>query len=257
MSDAITARLPARRERPFAPQHPWDRNFFLALVLLIWLGVLVGFGWDLILHIRGNKPAYPLIVHVHAVVFVSWLLLLTTQVLLVRLRRVDLHRRVGRIGIWLAVLMPALGLGAAWVSEHAKHGTPDSDPAFLAVQLTLMVCFPVLVAGAYWMRNQSPAHKRLMLLATIYLSIAGYARWWFFALGDDVFGPGFASFFITEYLGGDVLILALGAYDLLTRGRLHPAYLVGSLGILASELLAAWLYFNPAWAKVASWLFGY
>ena len=32
----------------FAPQHRWDRNYFLAMVALIWLGVLLGFGWDVV-----------------------------------------------------------------------------------------------------------------------------------------------------------------------------------------------------------------
>jgi hypothetical protein len=256
VSNTIAARLPARPAKPFAPQLPWDRNFFLLLVLLIWLGTLVGFGWDLIHHIRGNGRPYALIVHVHAIVFVGWLALLTAQVLLVRVRRVDLHRRLGMVGLLLAAIMPVLGLAAAWVSERGKHGTAESDPSFLAIQITMMVCFPVLVAAAYRMRSQPPAHKRLMLLSTIYLSIAGFGRWWFLAFGD-VFGPGFASLFVTLNAGGDALILALGAYDFLTRGRLHPAYVAGSLWILASELFANWLYFNPTWGKAAAWLVGY
>ena len=220
MSKTIAARLPARPEKPFAPLLPWDRNLFLLLLALIWLGTLVGFGWGVIKHIRANGLPYPLIVHVYAVVFVSWLVLLTTQLLLVRVRRVDLHRRVGVIGVNLAAILPMVGVAAALVSERGKLGTPESDPSFLAIQIMMMVCFPVLVAAAYRVRTQPPAHKRLMLLSTIYLSSAGFSRWWYFAVGD-VFGPGFASMFVTLNLGADVLIVALGAYDLLTRGRLQ------------------------------------
>lgn len=254
MSNTIAAGLLARPGKPFVPQQPWDRNFFLLLVLLIWIGTAVGFGWDLVDHIRTNKPAYPAIVHVHAAVFVSWLALLTTQVLLVRVRRVDLHRRLGMFGLSLAAIMPVLGIAAAVVSERAKFGRPDSDPSFLAIQITMMVCFPVLVAAAYRMRSHPPAHKRLMLLSTIYLSLAGFSRWWFLAFGVE---PTFGSMFVTLNAGADALIVALGAYDFLTRGRLHPAYIAGSLWILASELVANWLYFNPAWAKVATWLIGH
>jgi len=257
MSDAIPAGLASgRQKKPFAPNHPWDRNLFLALVLLMWLGILVGFGWDVIVHFRAQRPAYPLIVHVHALAFVAWLVLLTTQVLLVRARRVDVHRKVGSIGIWLAAIMPILGIATQWVSERLKHGTPVSDAPFMSISITLMLGFAVLVAAGFRMRSQPPAHKRLMLLSTLYLSSAGFARWWFFALGN-VFGPGFWSFFVALYVGADLLIAGLGAYDLVTRGRLHPAYVAGCLWILANEFTGAWLYFDPRWQQIAARLGGY
>jgi hypothetical protein len=251
VSNTIAAIASARLGKPFLPQQPWDRNFFLLLVALIWLGIVVGFGWDVVDHVRTHKQAYPLIVHVHALVFIGWLAFFTSQVLLVRVRRVDLHRRFGMLGLGLAAVMPVLGIAAALVSERGKLGTPDSDPSFLAIQITMMVCFPILVAAAYRMRTQPPAHKRLMLLATIYLSLAGFARWWFLQFGAQ---PNFGSMFVALNAGADALIVALGAYDLLTRGRLHPAYVAGSGVILASELLANWLYFNPTWGNFAAWL---
>jgi hypothetical protein len=87
--------IPLRAPVPFAPSHPADRDFFLALVGLTWLGIVGGFGLDMIDHVRNSSRAYPLIVHFHALLFVGWLVLLTTQVLLIRNRRADLHRRLG------------------------------------------------------------------------------------------------------------------------------------------------------------------
>src|ERR1700743_3151782 len=83
---------------PFTPQHRSDRNFFLLLVGLTWLGIICGFGLDVIDHVRHSTYAYPLIVHVHALIFVGWLVLLTSQVLLIRRRRMDIHRRLGMAG---------------------------------------------------------------------------------------------------------------------------------------------------------------
>ena len=37
--------------RGFAPNHPWDRNFFLVMVALAWLGILRGFGGDIAEHV--------------------------------------------------------------------------------------------------------------------------------------------------------------------------------------------------------------
>lgn len=252
----FAANVGLRIRRPFAPQQPWDRNVFLLLMLLVWLGIVVGFGWDIVDHLRTHRRAYPLIVDVHAAAFVGWLVLVTTQLLLVRVRRTDIHRRLGLWGMALAATMPPLGLAAAWVSERLDHGTPNSDAPFFAVSIAIVLAFAVLVGAAYRMRGEPPAHKRLLLLATIYLSSAGFARWWGFALGDAL-GSGFWPFFATEYLACDLLIVSLGVYDIATRGRLHPAYVAGSLWILANQLASTWLYFEPRWKPIATWLAGY
>ena len=72
--------MPAGSSGRFAPFHRYDRNFFLAYVALIWLGILMGFGGDIVDHIKSHAPAFPLIVHVHAAIaFVGWLVVLTIQ----------------------------------------------------------------------------------------------------------------------------------------------------------------------------------
>jgi hypothetical protein len=60
MSEAVATNLASGREKkPFAANHRWDRNFFLLLVLSMWLGILVGFGWDVIDHLGTQRYAYP------------------------------------------------------------------------------------------------------------------------------------------------------------------------------------------------------
>jgi hypothetical protein len=44
-----------------------------------------------------------------------------------------------------------------------------------------------------------------------------------------------------------VLVIAVGAYDLATRRRLHPAYIAAALWIFANEALATWLFYQPFW----------
>jgi hypothetical protein len=105
------------------------------------------------------------------------------------------------------------------------------------------------------LRRDSAAHKRLMLLSTLYLSTAGFARLWLLTIG-----PGgtdsFWGFFLAYNFGGDVLIVMLGLYDLATRGRLHPAYVLGGGWVLVNELAAAWLYFSPGWKAISVKILG-
>jgi hypothetical protein len=96
-----------------------------------------------------------------------------------------------------------------------------------------------------------------MLLGTLYITDAGFARW--FGSGIEYrLGDSYWATWVTLYVCPYLLVLLAGAYDLLTRRRLHPAYVSGALWIFAVQMLALALYFSPAWtvdAKriIAAW----
>jgi hypothetical protein len=234
----------------------WDRNFFLLYVVIVWIGICMGFGLDIADHVKAHAPPYPLIVYLHAVAFVGWLVLLTVQVLLIRARRADIHRKLGVAGVVLACVMLVLGPMTAIIVDRLQFGTPDSDPAFLSVQLTDILAFTGFVTFAIAMRNRPAAHKRLMLLAILYISEAGFSRW----LAPDMralLGVGFWGMVATVYLASDVLIVGLGAYDFITRRQLHPAYVAAVPWALAIQLTAVRLYFSPGWKTIALRILGH
>lgn len=247
------SRPPFAREQPqgFAPNHPWDRNYFLLMVALAWLGVLKGFGSEIIDHVQKHRPAFALIVHVHAVVFVLWLVLFTVQVLLIRAKKLSVHKQ---LGLWLAGLagmMVILGPSTALTVQHRAIGDPNADPSFLSIQFTDILAFVGLTGAALLLRRKPVSHKRLMLLGTLYITDAGYARWLADALLKALGGMSYWHFWVALYLGPDVLVLLAGLYDLATRRRLHPAYMAGVAWIFAVQMLALSLYLAPAWLGVA------
>jgi len=238
----------------FAPHHKWDRNAFLVLVGLIWLGIVMGFGPAIFKHLQTGQ-SYPLIIHFHAAFFVGWLLLLTMQLLLIRIRRTDLHRKLGMAGMAMAPVMVVLGIAAGIIVERINFGTSLSRPPFMAIEFTDMLAFAGLAGAAFVLRGNASAHKRLILLATFYITDAGYSRW----LGPSVhsiIGSGFSGRFTGLFLGPDLMLLALGGYDLATRKRLHPAYIAGSLWMLACQLGGVGLYRLPEWKPVALAIIG-
>jgi len=254
-SDAMAGVAP-NRPTQFAPYHRWDRNFFLAYVVLIWFGVLNGFVPEIVQHIAKNKPPYPVIVHIHAVVFVGWLVVLTIQTFLIRRNRRDLHRRLGFAAMGLAAIMVVVGPATAFYMQRYHWGTPESDPAFIAVQFTDILAFAGLAGAAFVLRDDASAHKRLIVLATLYISDAGFARF----LGDGVHaiaGDGFFPFMAEAYLANDLLVLGMGAYDLVTRGRLQRAYVGGVAWSAAMQLTATFLYRAPFFLPVAKHLIGH
>ncbi len=247
MSSSPPDHAPAKS---FPPNHRWDRNFYVFMAALAWLGILRGFGAEVVTHLAQHKPAFAPIVHLHAVVFVGWLVMFTVQIFLVRTKRLSVHKQLGLALIWLAGLMTILGPATALTVQHRAMADPHADPGFLSVQFTDILAFVGLTTAAVLLRKVPAAHKRLILLGTLYITDAGFARW----LADPwihLLGFGFWPFWIALYFGSNLLVVLAGIYDLVTRRRLHPAYLVGVAWIFANQMLAMSLYFSPAWLGCA------
>ena len=250
MATIIAGPGPSPEKRhPFAPRHAWDRNFFLAYVAIIWVGILAGFVPEIVRHVTSGAPAFPPIIHVHGVVFVSWLILLTVQALLIRNRQVRLHQRLGVAGPILAGTMVIVGLATSLTMDKLELPTPDGNPGFLSIQVLDMLEFGTLAFAAVAARKMPSAHKRLILLATLSIADAGFARW----LGPSLhFSDSALSIYIELFLPTALLVLGIGAYDLVTRRRLHPAYVAGAGLIFTGQITASLLDHNAAWTKVAS-----
>ena len=225
-------------------------------VALIWFVILMGFVPDVTHKFRKQGFNYPLAVHIHAAVYVSWLSLLTVQEVLISRGRVALHRRLGMFGAGLAALVVLTGLCATYVVENRMLGTPEADPAFISTLLVDVLNFASLATAALMLRGDGAAHKRLMLLATMSLLQAGFIRWWGPAM-YAAFGRGFLGGWMADYLGVSLLVLGLGVYDLVTRSRLHPAYVIGAIWLLSWQFIAKWLYVSPWWKVVSLHLLGH
>jgi len=250
----------------FPLRHPWDRAFHLVMLLLVWAAIVSGFAYHNITKLMAGQLTYPWIVHLHGVVFAGWLLLLTAQMLFVRRGQVALHRRIGVFGAGMAAVMVLLGVATAIVTERLKFGTPASDARFMSVMFADMLVVGGLISAGIAVRNNSSAHKRLLLVATLVMTDAGFGRWlspqivrWtgvknFWDLQS--LADGGWLFVRFQLLPAYTLIAAVGVYDLITRKRLHPAYCWAIAFSLPIHLLAGWLYFQPFWNRIALRIIG-
>jgi hypothetical protein len=236
----------------FAPWHRWDRNAFAGLTAFAWLGLLSGFGYDLFKHFAQGQPAYPPIVHIHALIFIGWLLLFTLQLFLIRRKHFQLHRRIGTAMIGLAIVMVLIGPATAILVDRIRIQTPGGgDPTFIFIQFSDILAFACLAGAGIALRHRASAHKRLMLLSLLYLADVGYARLFDGPILTGKLGP-YWSDYAWSYVISNVGLLALGAYDLATRRRLHPAYATALAVIAMIELGATWMHMSaPALRPVA------
>lgn len=224
-----------------------ERLFYVGMAVAILITVFAGFSRSYFLKAQFGTPPLSLLLHVHGLIFTSWILLFLTQTTLVAARRTDIHRRLGVLGGVLAALVLILGTATAII--RVKGGSapiPGVPPlAFLAMPFFDMVVFAILVGAAFYYRHRADVHKRLMTLATISLLSAPIAR-----LPFEFMKAGPPAFFGLT----DLFIAALLVYDLSTRRRVHPATIWGGLLIVASQPLRLMISATPAWLAFAGWL---
>ncbi|MCW3846141.1 hypothetical protein OF829_02750 [Sphingomonas sp. LB-2] len=217
-----------------------------AVVLAIWLAIVLGFGLDLVERARNHALDFALVVHLHVIAYTGWLVLFAAQAWLVRTGRVALHRRLGLAALILLPAMLLLGPATAYFGVANNPYMPDKWIAWLSVNFTNALGAIVLLAAGLLMRRDPAAHKRLMVMGTIALTEPGFSRIWLASLEASL-GQGYVPFYFATYIGTLVLVIAVGAYDLATRRRLHPAYIAAALWIFANEALADWLFHQPFW----------
>jgi len=224
-----------------------ERLFFTGMPIAMAIAVAIGFSRTYYLKaFYGTPPLEPLF-HLHGLLFSSWMALLMVQPSLVAARRIDLHRRLGAIGGILAAAM--VPIAATVAHDMARRGAapPGVPPlSFLAVPLAAVVVFPALIGASLWWRRNPDIHKRLMLIGTMELVPAGVARW----PGLETGGP-LAYFGLT-----DLLIVAMLAFDTVSRGRPHRATVLGGLFLVSSQVLRIVISGTDAWLAFARWFVG-
>jgi hypothetical protein len=219
------------------------------MALAFVLTVFAGFSRTYFLKLHYGTPALSVLLHIHGVVFSSWVLLFAAQTTLVAARRTDLHRRLGVAGAVLAGMLLVLGTTTAILRVRGGSAPIPgvSGLAFLAIPMFDMVVFGILAATGLAFRRRLETHKRLLTLATIALMSAPLARLpWVFRAGPPAF------FGLT-----DLFIVAMLVYDLATRRRVHPATVWGGLLLVASQPLRLMISGTAAWTAFAAWATGW
>jgi hypothetical protein len=108
-----TAAVPRTTSEITTRGHRSEHLFFCGMALLLLATVFVGFAHTYFLAGVFRAPLPSPIIHVHAVLFSAWILLLITQTSFVSVGRVDIHRSLGIAGFGLTCLMVVVGALAA------------------------------------------------------------------------------------------------------------------------------------------------
>lgn len=223
----------------------FDDRFFVAMSIFILCTVFLGFARTYYLAGIYHTHLPNLLIHVHAALFTTWILLFIVQTGLVARRQVALHRRLGVFGAVLAASMVIVGLAAATDSlsrGFAPPGFPLGPLGFYAQPVFSIATFGILIGAGLWMRSNGSAHKRLVLLATIILLDAAISRWPFSIIRRE-------HFLVNVVV--DLMVLAIVAFDLWSLRRIHRATLLGGLFLIVMLHFTFPVGATSAWQRFA------
>ena len=147
------------------------------------------------------------------------------------------------------------------LEKRLAAGFGDRARAFHIASSSLITLFGGFVFAAIVYVRRPEIHKRLMLLATVSMIPPAIARLFFAVsvgmgagLRPGLGPPRTVESVLIPSLLADAFILAGVVYDVRTRGRPHPAYLVGGAIILAVQVLRGPASTTTWWYALADFL---
>ena len=233
-----------------------ERKFYTRMALFLVFLVLLGFGPSF--YLRGIVPAYPRpnptlppTVILHGSVFTLWMALIVTQTQLISARKHEIHMRLGKLTVLLAVLMiPVMYLTAVWQVARANQA-PFTDPlTWTVVPLSVIIPFAIMVWNGWSKRRDAPWHKRSMMSAAI-LVVMGPS------IGRLPIAPPTIVGFTFVFLLGLLLFVPMFVHDRRLLGHVHPATRLGfTMAVISVAIPLAVFWSGANWAGVAAKLPG-
>lgn len=222
----------------------YEHIFFSGMTLLLLVTFFIGFASSYYLAGITNAPLPGKIIHIHAIVFTIWMLLLVAQVSLTFINKVKFHRQLGIISFCYIFLMIPTGLMAS-VDTLKRTIAPGIDELLFMINITMLLAFTSFMAAAYKMKQNPAAHKRLILIANIALIFAGLIRWPFNLFFHNIPFAARASY---------LFLLPLVLYDLWSMRKIHRVTLWSSILLIFVFELRFMIAKTAVWMDFVAWI---
>jgi hypothetical protein len=223
------------------------RRFYVGVSVLLGLFAVTGFWTTYFGPLVRGTIEQPLLIHVHATVFVGWLALFLAQATLAATGHVAWHQKLGQIGIGYGILLIGVGLTTTVLRSAGQVAAGENGARLLYVGFADMVLFSSFFVAAIALRRKPELHRRLMVVAATILLVAAVGRMPFLRIGPWAVH--------LRLLVWAVPILLAIAYDLRSRRRFHPVYALG-LGALVVRIYSVPLSQTETWSAVTRWVTG-
>jgi hypothetical protein len=249
--------------------HAIDRWIFVFMAAWFIAIVLAGFIPDSLAKVAaveaGQRPPFPIVLHMHAVLMGSFLLLLLTQSWLMATGRTEQHKKLGIAGMVLAPALVIVGFVLAPTMYHMLWAGAQAAPAdkkdemqfalgiwenILLLQIRIGILFAVFMAIAVKARGGNAGmHKRMMFLATVMALPAGIDRipWLPSTMPASPVGPDLWTL---------VAIAPMFLWDVTRNRSVHPAYVIWLAINIPFAIAVHGLWDTPWWHATARQIMG-
>lgn len=213
----------------------------------------------------GQRPPFPAILHVHAVLMGSFLLLLLAQTVLVATGRCALHKRLGLASMVIAPAIVIAGFILVPTTYHGLWGAMQAAPAeargqiagiinhvenIMLLQWRIGILFPLfLIIGLRARGRDDGLHKRMMILATAMALPAGIDRipWLWHSMPASPLSPDLYTL---------LAVSPMLAWDVIRNGYLHRAWWIWFAVNAPFAVALHMLWDTPAWHATAKAIMG-
>lgn len=226
-------------------------TFFVFIALAMLVVIALAFSKSFYARPLFTERPLPTYLVAHGVTMTVWYLLFLAQTLFVRAGRTDLHRKLGiaAVAVVTAVIVTTVvvNLNRVQRAEALGFATTAADLQFLRAQaldsMGSLIPLAILVVVALVYRTRPQVHRRLMFWAFVWtLGPAFTATRPLGQYLDSLVVP-YLPFFPADLLW----LVALVAFDVKTRRRVHPATYLGFAALAAwFLLLSPWIAGQPA-----------
>lgn len=224
--------------------YPHAQWYFLLAMGITWLGFSRTYFSVL--------PTEPLLHHVHGALMGSWIALLVIQPVLYQRGKLQLHRTLGRWGVYL--LVPAIvACGLLMVRRMVQQ---QDAPPFIIHQLAYLdlaslIVFPALVVLSIYNARNVQLHARYIVCTVLLLMPPALTRALFFLPSMQSFRGNVNT--AEAIVDGVLLILIVGDKR---RGKIWAPYPI-ALAVFTAMAVTANYASNWAWMQALSvWLGG-
>jgi len=154
--------------------------------------VFLGFGRTFFLRSFLEQPArwqldqLPMVYFVHGIILTSWFVLLMVQSILINIRKVSIHRKLGYCMAVLAVLVVFTGIQVILDSTPRSINMGILDPENqsqmlgqsmpLLLDLLSLIVFTLFIGLAIVLRRNIKLHRTLMLIGSMSFMVVTLAR---------------------------------------------------------------------------------
>lgn len=249
--------------------HAIDRWIFVFMAVWYIAIVLTGFIPDSIMKVgmvqAGERPPFPIVLHMHAVLMGAFLLILLAQTWLMATGRKAMHMQLGILGMAVGGLLIVVGFILAptmyYETWNALKAAPPAARGKLQELLALKenilllqgrigIVFPLLLLIGLRARGVNAGmHKRMMILAPGIAIEAGIAR-----IGWLPTTMPASPIAMDAYL-----LLAASpmlVWDIVRNRRVHEAYWVALAIIVPVTIAMEMLWDTPWWHMTAKAIMG-